>query len=138
MDKKKLPVFPTLSRLPSSIRESQFWPFEAEDYPEDRAKAFLAQKSIEPGAEFAEEIRHALLNSKEIWLIVSPSSVGSEWVISEWGAGWALKKKIVPILHRCAPETLPDRLKRLKCIDLHLCEDLINKTFPQEDNKEKG
>lgn len=93
--------------------------------------AFLAKRSIEPGEDFAEEIRRALVNSHEIWLLVSPESAKSEWVISEWGAAWALKKKIVPILHRCPPDSLPERLKRLQCIDLHQYPELIKNTFPQ-------
>ena len=94
-------------------------------------RAFLAKKSIEPGEDFAEEIRHALVCSHEIWIVISPKSVESEWVISEWGAAWALKKRIIPILHRCPPESLPERLKRLQCIDLHRYPELIKKTFPQ-------
>lgn len=99
-------------------------------------KAFLAEKSIEPGSDFVEEVRLALLNSKEIWLIVSSSSIESEWVISEWGAGWALQKKIVPILYRCEPKKLPERLKRLQCIDLHRYEELIDQTIKRYEGKD--
>jgi hypothetical protein len=86
---------------------------------------FMAGKSLKPGDDFAEEIRLALHGSREIWLLVSPTSLKSEWVISEWGAGWALSKRIVPILHRCSPESLPPRLARLNVIDLHRCGELI-------------
>jgi len=86
---------------------------------------FMARKVLKPGDDFAEEIRLALHGSREIWLLVSPSSSKSEWVISEWGAAWALAKRIVPILHRCSPESLPDRLARLHFIDLHRCDELI-------------
>lgn len=86
---------------------------------------FMAQKALMPGDDFAEKIRLALLGSREIWLLVSPSSSKSEWVISEWGAGWALAKRIVPILLRCSPESLPPRLGKLQVIDLHRCDELI-------------
>lgn len=88
-------------------------------------RVFLAPKELRPGDDFAEEIRLALLGSRELWLLVSPSSSRSEWVISEWGAAWALSKRIVPILHRCAPEALPPRLGRLQCIDLHRVDEVI-------------
>ena len=88
-------------------------------------KVFMAPKILKPGDDFAEEIRLALHGSRELWLLVSPSSAKSEWAISEWGAAWALGKRIVPILHRCAPDSLPSRLAKLHCIDLHRCEELI-------------
>jgi len=88
-------------------------------------RVFLAPKELRPGDDFAEEIRLALLGSRELWLLVSPSSSRSEWVISEWGAAWALAKRIVPILHRCAPDSLPARLAKLQCIDLHRVDEAI-------------
>lgn len=86
---------------------------------------FMAPKVLKPGDDFAEEIRLALLGSRELWLLVSPASSESEWVISEWGAAWALDKRIVPILHRCPPDALPARLGKLQCIDLHQVNELI-------------
>jgi hypothetical protein len=88
-------------------------------------KVFMAPKVLKPGDDFAEEIRMALLGSRELWLLVSPSSSSSEWVISEWGAAWALGKRIVPILHRCGPESLPARIQKLQCIDLYRSDELI-------------
>lgn len=87
---------------------------------------FMAPKILKPGDDFAEEIKNSLIGAKELWLLVSPTSIKSEWVISEWGAAWVLSKKIIPILHRCPPENLPDRLRRLHCIDLHKCDELID------------
>lgn len=88
-------------------------------------KVFLAEKSIEPGLDFAEEIRRSLKGSREVWLLVSPSSIKSEWVTTEWGAAWALEKKIVPIFLRCDVDSLPERLRRLQCVDFHRYNDLI-------------
>ena len=92
-------------------------------------KVFLAAKSLKPGDDFAEEIRKALLKSKELWLLVSPNSLRSDWVITEWGAAWALNKKTVPIIHRCRPEDLPDRIRRLHCIDFYRFPELIKDRF---------
>lgn len=99
-------------------------------------KAFLAEKCIEPGKDFAEEIRLALHGSRELWLLISPSSRHCEWVITEWGAAWVLEKKIVPILHRCASDSLPDRLRRLHCIDYYKYQELIDATFPKPVDQE--
>lgn len=101
-------------------------------------KAFLAKKSIEPGSEFAEEIRNALKESSELWLLVSPNSAKSEWVVSEWGAAWVLNKRIIPILYRCTLESLPDRLRRLQCIDFHEYQSLVLDRFPKSAEKKDG
>jgi hypothetical protein len=90
-------------------------------------KIFMAPKVLVPGDDFAEEIRAALQGARELWLLLSPSSAKSEWVTSEWGAAWVLGRKIVPILHRCAPDQLPDRLRQLHAIDLYQIDGLISK-----------
>jgi hypothetical protein len=92
---------------------------------------FLDKKSLEPGDNFAERIRAALYSCRELWLLVSPSSLNSEWVSTEWGAAWVLKKTIVPILHRCKPQDLPARLSQLQCIDMYKYLDLIARRFPK-------
>ena len=91
-------------------------------------RIFMAPKVLVPGDDFAEEIRAALAGARELWLLVSPASAKSEWVISEWGAAWVLKKRIVPVLHRCAPDALPERLRKLQAIDLHRADELIRKS----------
>lgn len=88
-------------------------------------RVFLAEKNIHPGHDFEDAIRKALKASREVWLLVSPQSMKSEWVTTEWGAAWALEKKIIPILFRCDNNSLPDRLKRINSIDFHLYDELI-------------
>ena len=90
---------------------------------------FLSAKDLAPGQDFAEEIRKQLAASRELWMLVTPNSLRSEWVLTEMGAAWVLEKKIVPILHRCRPDELPDKLRRLHCTDLYKVSDLINVTF---------
>ena len=59
-------------------------------------KVFMAPKHLVPGDDFAEAIRSALEGAAELWLLLSPQSARSEWVISEWGAAWVLRIPIVP------------------------------------------
>jgi hypothetical protein len=92
-------------------------------------KVFLSGKSLNPGDDFAEKIRNQLINSRELWLLVTPNSLKSEWVLTEWGAAWLTKKKIIPIIYRCKPEDLPDRLKRIQCTDFSDYPELVRKTF---------
>jgi len=92
-------------------------------------KVFMAEKSLIPGDEFAEEIKQALWAARELWLLVSPNSLKSEWVISEWGAAWVLGRRIVPILLRCESTQLSERLRSRQCIDFHKYAQLIKSTF---------
>lgn len=92
-------------------------------------KVFLAAKTLSPGDDFAEKIRQALWASCELWLLVSLTSLKSDWVVSEWRAAWALQKRIVPILHGCKPTDLPDRIRTLHCIDFYKHGDLIRDFF---------
>jgi hypothetical protein len=91
--------------------------------------AFLAKKSLAAGEDFAERIREALRAAEEVWLLLSPASLKSEWMLTEWGAAWVLEKSIVPILLGCRPEDLPPRLARLQCIDLSGVSELVKQRF---------
>lgn len=86
---------------------------------------FFAKKSLSGGDDFSNVIKDSLINSREIWILITPDSLNSEWVITEWGAAWALNKRIVPILLRCSPSQLPERLKRLHSVDYHRTDKLI-------------
>jgi hypothetical protein len=92
-----------------------------------RKKCFLAEKSLKPGDTFTEEIRNAIKSAKEVWLLMSPNSLKSEWVKREHSAAWALEKRIVPILLRCSQDQLPDLLSQIHAIDYHNIASLISK-----------
>ncbi len=105
-------VFLSYSVRDSTIAESVQAKLVASD-----TRVFMAPKELTPGDDFEEKIRHALRGSREVWVVVSPSSLGSEWVTTEWGAAWVLGRRIVPILHRCDVPSLPGRLRRVQCVD---------------------
>lgn len=88
-------------------------------------RAYFAPKELIGGDPFTEEIRQALINSFEIWVLTTPSSLKSEWVTTEWAAAWVLKKRIVPILLRCNVDALPERLKSFQLIDYHEVDSLV-------------
>jgi tetratricopeptide (TPR) repeat protein len=92
--------------------------------------AFFSKRDITPGANFAERIREELQSARELWLLVTPNSLNRGWVLTEWGAAWALGMKIVPILLRVAPEQLPELLRSLQCVDYHEFQNLVMNTFP--------
>lgn len=82
-------------------------------------KCFLAEKNLQPGDRFDDEIRDSIVASKEAWILVSPSSISSAWVQREASAAWVLKKRIVPIMLRCGPSDLPEFLAVAHAIDFH-------------------
>jgi hypothetical protein len=92
-------------------------------------KVFLSAKSLHPGDDFASEIRKNLISSRQLWLLISPNSLHSEWVITEWGVAWGLQKRIIPILHGCTAEELPLRLRGLHCIDFSRYHELVQQAF---------
>ena len=96
-----------------------------EDLQSAGLKVFIAPKALQAGEDFADGIRSALLKARELWMLVTPSSLRSEWVTTEWGAAWALGKPIIPILHRCAPQDLPERLRRIHAVDFCRFPELI-------------
>lgn len=91
--------------------------------------AFIAAKDLPGGEKLADEIREYLTDCSELWFLVSPDSLKSDWVATEWKVVWGQKKKIVPILYRCSPEELPDLLREVKCIDFHNYQQLVDDTF---------
>jgi hydroxymethylpyrimidine pyrophosphatase-like HAD family hydrolase len=87
---------------------------------------FQAPKGIAPGEPWADRIRSAFLEAKEVWVIASPHSLGSEWVTTEWGAAWMLMKPIVPILHQCAVGDLPDRLRDSQVGEIYKIDEIVD------------
>lgn len=96
--------------------------------------AFLSVKDIYAGEDFAEIIRENLIKARQLWIILSPQSINSEWVLTEWGAAWGLGKPIIPILYRIDINDLPARLQRLQCIDFHDYPKLIAEKFPKKES----
>jgi hypothetical protein len=80
-------------------------------------RVFMDEREVAPGEEFSEVIRAALVGSREMALLATTDSMASEWVTTEWGAAWALRRKITPILYRCDTNALPERLRQKQAID---------------------
>lgn len=90
----------------------------ADELRKEKIRVFLSSSELSAGDNFSEGIKDALRDTKELWLIASPHSLDSEWVMTEWGAAWAMGKRVVPVLHNCLPGNLPERLAALQTISL--------------------
>ena len=82
-------------------------------------RLFFSTTDLETGSRFSDQIRTALTQSKEVWLLATPDAMNSEWVQKEWGGAWVLDKPIVPILLRLSAKQLPEELRALQVIDYH-------------------
>lgn len=80
-------------------------------------RCFLSEKQLEYGDIWDEKIRRALLSSREVCVLMTKAAVQSEWVVTEWGAAWALEKRITPVLVDLRPSELPDRLRRFQAVE---------------------
>jgi hypothetical protein len=80
-------------------------------------RCFLAPRQLGGGDKWTETIRKALLSSREMCILASKTALTSEWVTTEWGAAWALRRRLTPILLGSKPRLLPDRLKQFQAVD---------------------
>lgn len=129
------PTKPKFDETEPSRRFSVFFSYSTKDRDQGRVicnmlktsniPVFFAERELKPGDQFDEEIRKALVDSQQLWVLVTPNSLNSEWVLTEWGAAWSLEKRIIPILFRCAPEQIPDRLRSRHCIDYSDVQKLV-------------
>lgn len=88
-------------------------------------KVFFAQKDIEGGSPFTDEIRAALHESREVWVLATHNSINSVWVATEWGTAWALQRRIVPVLVDITSDQLPDRLRAHHAVQWsHIAEEI--------------
>ena len=75
---------------------------------------FMAASEIAPGSEWSDEIRSALSESGQFFILVTTESLRSSWVMAEWGAAWGMKKKITPILlEGCGVEEIPEPYREI-------------------------
>jgi hypothetical protein len=76
---------------------------------------WLDQWDIPFGANYPREIERALSDCTQLLLVLSPASVESDAVQSEWYAVLDKKKAVIPILHKNC--NIPFRLKTVQYID---------------------
>jgi hypothetical protein len=98
---------------------------------DEGGRAFLSSKDRQPGSAIPDRVREELKRSDEVWLLLSPRSLRSEWVNLEYGAAWGLGKTIVPILFDLSAEELPAVLRQTEAFRYHEVAELVERTFPR-------
>ena len=75
-------------------------------------RCYLAEKNIDVGADFSEDIRDALRGTRAVVLLLTQLSKDRPWVLLEAGAAWALGKSIFCALDQVSTEELAEPLRR--------------------------
>jgi hypothetical protein len=101
-----------------SARDSWIARMMAEKVSALGAEAWLDVKDLEGGDVITRKILDGLDACQEAVVLVSPNSVGSQWVVFEIGAVWGQHKRITPILNNVSFEAIAP-LKEVKAIDLN-------------------
>jgi len=85
------------------------------------ASTFRDDRDINGGDDIPEEIRRQIKRSQELVVLLTPESVGREWVLLEVGAAWGWRKnfRIVAILHHVDIDPIPEIIKSKKAIKIN-------------------
>jgi hypothetical protein len=85
------------------------------------ATTFRDDRDIQGGDDIPEEIRRQIKQSKEIIVLLTPQSVGRQWVILEVGAawGWSKRIRILLVMYHVSVDPIPDMIKNKKAISLN-------------------
>ncbi len=82
-------------------------------------RVFLAKRDLAPGDQWEERIRIALLQSREVGVLMTTDSLSSHWVTSEWASAWLLQRIATPILKDVTVSQLPERLRSSQTADYY-------------------
>jgi hypothetical protein len=85
------------------------------------ATTFRDDRDIHGGDDIPEEIRRQIKQSREIVVLITPQSIGRQWVTLEVGAawGWSKRIRIVLVLYHVSVDPIPDMIKNKKAISLN-------------------
>lgn len=82
-------------------------------------RCFLPSHQVKCNLFYEDELREALLGSREVCFLCSPQMLKSEAALTLWGAAWALRKRITLVLIRMDTRDLPRRLQATRAISFY-------------------
>ena len=81
-------------------------------------RVFRDDRDIAGGENIPDAIRQAIRDSREMVVLLTPESLGREWVTLEIGMAQILGLRVVPLLYHVDPALLPATLKDTKAFEL--------------------
>jgi hypothetical protein len=82
------------------------------------AATFRDDRDIDGGDDIPEKICQEIKRSQEMVVLLTPASIGREWILIEVGAAWAWRKRIVAILEHVDVNPIPMIMRSKKAIKL--------------------
>jgi TIR domain len=88
---------------------------------EKGATTFRDDRDISGGDDIPEQIRRQIKRSREMVVLLTPDSVGRQWVTLEVGAawGWSTKIRILLVMCHVTVDPIPEMIKNKKAIALN-------------------
>jgi TIR domain len=98
-----------------------------EKLEEAGASTFRDDRDIDGGDEIPERIRTEIKRSRELVVLLTPSSVTRPWILLEVGAAWGWSKaiRITPILCHVDVDPIPGIIKSKKAVHINDCANLV-------------
>lgn len=90
-----------------------------EKIEETGATTFRDDRDIQGGDDIPDEIRRQIKQSKEIVVLLTPDSVGRQWVTLEVGAAWGRSQKVRMLMCHVPVDPIPDMIRSKKAIPLN-------------------
>jgi hypothetical protein len=101
-----------------SRHDSPFVERLAGDLRQQGIDVWIDRENIAPGQSWQQEIEHGLKKASSLIFVLSSNSIKSKWMLSELGAFWATKKRIVPVIIEDVDEAaLPADISRIQWAD---------------------
>ena len=91
------------------------------------AATFRDDRDIDAGEDFPEAIRREIIRSNEMLVLLTPESVGREWVLAEVGAAWGRRQKfkITAVLCHVTVDTIPGMIGSKKAISINALDQYV-------------
>ena len=85
------------------------------------ASTFIDDRDVDGGDDIPDTIRQQIKRSQEMVVLLTPESVGRQWVLLEVGAAWGWRKhfRIVAVLQHVEIDPIPKMIKSKKAIKIN-------------------
>jgi len=117
-------IFLSYSHLDSNIASEL-----REKFLASGLSCFMAEKSLEVGNQWINQVREAIRESENILILITPRSIASKWVYMEVGAAWMENKKIIPLTQFVDISELPELIKNLQATSIETEREKLNLVY---------
>jgi hypothetical protein len=85
------------------------------------ASTFRDDRDIDGGDDIPDKVRQQIKRSQEMVVLLTPASVGRQWVLLEVGAAWGGRKnfRVVAVLQHVEIDPIPGIIKSKKAIKIN-------------------